>query len=79
MTYNFVFKELVKDRDDVRGALAYVLYKNEKVEYIENYAKQHGSLSRMRNRLQGGFFTRTNQIRGLTARCHIFSTCSVIF
>lgn len=38
--YNWVFKELVKDRDDVTGALAYVLYKQDKVAYIEQLVKE---------------------------------------
>lgn len=42
MGYNYIFKKLVKDPDDVSGALAYVLYKNEKVAYIEEFTKDQG-------------------------------------
>ncbi len=35
--YNWVYKELVKGSDDVRGALAYVLYKNSKIAYIDSF------------------------------------------
>ena len=40
--YSWVYKELVDGSDDVRGALAYVLYKNAKIAYIENFAKANG-------------------------------------
>lgn len=39
--YNFIYKQLVKAPNDVVGALAYALYKNEKVEYIEKFKRQH--------------------------------------
>jgi hypothetical protein len=42
MAYNWIFKELVKGPDDVSGALAYVLYKNEKVAYIERFTADQG-------------------------------------
>lgn len=42
MGYNYIFKELVKGPNDVSGALAYVLYKNEKVAYIEKFTKDQG-------------------------------------
>ena len=36
--YNWVYRQLVQGPDDVRGALAYVLYKKEKIAYIEQFA-----------------------------------------
>ena len=33
--YNWVYKELVQGPDDVVGALAYVLYKQQKIAFIE--------------------------------------------
>jgi hypothetical protein len=39
--YNWIYKELVKGPDDVSGALAYVLYKTDKIAYIESFAKAH--------------------------------------
>lgn len=39
--YNWIYKELVKSKNDVSGALAYVLYKNDKIAYIESFAKDH--------------------------------------
>lgn len=39
--YNWIYKELVKGPNDVSGALAYVLYKNDKIAYIESFAKEH--------------------------------------
>lgn len=38
--YNWVYKELVKGSEDVSGALAYVLYKNAKIAYIESVVKE---------------------------------------
>jgi hypothetical protein len=40
--YNWVYKELVKSSEDVSGALAYVLYKNAKIAYIENFLDEKG-------------------------------------
>lgn len=40
--YNWVYKELVKSSEDVSGALAYVLYKNAKIAYIENFLDDKG-------------------------------------
>ena len=33
--YNWIYKELVKDPDDAVGAIAYVLYKRDKIAFIE--------------------------------------------
>jgi hypothetical protein len=41
-TYNCVYKALVEGPNDVSGALAYVLYKNEKIAYIESFATENG-------------------------------------
>ena len=35
--YNWVYKELVTNDGDVSGALAYMLYKQEKIAFIENF------------------------------------------
>lgn len=39
--YNWVYKELVASQHDARGALAYVLYKQEKVAFIEDFVSRH--------------------------------------
>lgn len=39
--YNWVYKELVTSQHDARGALAYVLYKQEKVAFIEDFVSRH--------------------------------------
>lgn len=39
--YNWVYKELVANEGDVSGALAYVLYKQEKIAFIEDFVKTH--------------------------------------
>ena len=41
--YNFIYKKLVTSPTDVVGALAYSLYKSEKVQYIEEHTKSVGS------------------------------------
>lgn len=40
--YNFIFNQIVENEDDFVGCMAYVLYKRNKIEYIENYKKEHG-------------------------------------
>lgn len=40
--YNFIYHQLVKAPTDVVGALAYTLYKNEKVDYIAKFTEKHG-------------------------------------
>jgi hypothetical protein len=41
--YNFIYSKLVEDNDDVVGHIAYSLYKNEKIEFIETFKEKHGS------------------------------------
>ena len=41
--YNFIYSKLVEDNDDVVGHIAYSLYKNEKIEYIETFKEKYGS------------------------------------
>ena len=41
-SYNWIYKALVNDPNDVHGAVAYVLYKNEKIAYIEHFCKEKG-------------------------------------
>ncbi len=40
--YNWIYKALVNGPNDVHGAVAYVLYKNEKIAYIEHFVKEKG-------------------------------------
>lgn len=39
--YNYIFSKLVNAEDDVVGLLAYAIYKQQKIEYIEDFAKKH--------------------------------------
>ena len=39
--YNYFFNQIVKNQDDFVGSIAYVLYKRNKIEYIEQYKKEH--------------------------------------
>ena len=41
--YNFIYKKLVTSPNDVVGAIAYSLYKSEKVQYIEEHTKAVGN------------------------------------
>lgn len=43
--YNFIFSKLVRKPDDLLGLLAYCIYKNEKIEYIKNFEKDHNGKS----------------------------------
>lgn len=40
-TYNYIYKQLVTDENDVVGHVAYALYKSSKIEYIEKFKKEH--------------------------------------
>lgn len=40
--YNFIFSQIVENVDDFVGSMAYVLYKRNKIEYIEQYRKENG-------------------------------------
>lgn len=39
--YNYFFNKIVENDDDFVGSIAYVLYKKNKIEYIEKYKKEH--------------------------------------
>ena len=39
--YNFIYSKLVDDKDDIVGHIAYSLYKNEKIEFIEAFKKEN--------------------------------------
>lgn len=41
--YNFIYKKLVTSPSDVVGAIAYSLYKSEKVQYIEAHTQSTGT------------------------------------
>lgn len=36
-SYNYIYKELVNDEDDMVGMIAYCFYKQQKIEYIEQF------------------------------------------
>lgn len=40
--YNWVYQELVKGSQDIVGAIAYVLYKKQKIAYIEKFREANG-------------------------------------
>jgi len=40
--YNFIYRKLVEDDDDLLGIIAYSLYKRQKFEFIENFKRKHG-------------------------------------
>lgn len=40
--YNWVYKQLVSSPNDVVGALAYVLYKQQKISYLDQFHREHG-------------------------------------
>lgn len=39
--YNYFFNKIVENNDDFVGSMAYVLYKRNKIEYIEKYKREH--------------------------------------
>lgn len=40
--YNFIYRELVQNWDDIVGHVAYSLYKENKIQFIEKFKKDHG-------------------------------------
>lgn len=42
--YSWVFGKLVQGPDDVHGALAYVLYKEHKIAFLEKFKSTHGGI-----------------------------------
>lgn len=39
--YNFIYSRLVEGKGDIIGYIAYALYKDAKIEYINRYKKEH--------------------------------------
>lgn len=40
--YNYIYKQLVEDENDIVGHIAYSLYKAEKIEYINKFKDEYG-------------------------------------
>ncbi len=40
--FNFIYKHIVEDDDDLVGMIAYSFYKKEKIRLIDEFVKQHG-------------------------------------
>lgn len=40
--YNFIYRELVEDDNDIVGHIAYSLYKSDKIKFIEKFKAKHG-------------------------------------
>lgn len=40
--YNYIYKQLVEDKTDIVGHVAYSLYKADKVQYINHFKEEHG-------------------------------------
>lgn len=40
--YNYIYKQLVEDENDIVGHIAYSLYKAEKIEYINKFKDEKG-------------------------------------
>lgn len=40
--YNFIYRELVEDDNDIVGHIAYSLYKSDKIKFIEEFKAKHG-------------------------------------
>lgn len=42
-SYNFIYRELVEDQNDIVGHIAYALYKADKIKFIEKFKEDHNS------------------------------------
>lgn len=40
--YNYIYKQLVEDKNDIVGHVAYSLYKNDKIQYINQFKEENG-------------------------------------
>lgn len=40
--YNYIYSQLVEDRKDIVGHVAYALYKEDKIAFIGRYKEEHG-------------------------------------
>lgn len=40
--YNYIYSQLVEDRKDIVGHIAYALYKEDKIAFIGKYKDEHG-------------------------------------
>ncbi|WP_337631510.1 hypothetical protein [Prevotella pectinovora] len=40
--YNYIFRQLVKDKNDICGHIAYSIYKFDKVSYLDTFKKENG-------------------------------------
>lgn len=40
--YNYIYRSLVNDENDIIGIIAYSFYKQQKIEYIEDFRRKHG-------------------------------------
>ena len=41
-TYNYIYNSLVNDENDIVGIISYSVYKRHKIEFINNFQKEHG-------------------------------------
>ena len=41
--YNYIYSQLVEDRADIIGHIAYALYKEDKIEYITKFKQENGN------------------------------------
>ena len=58
MGYNFIYSQLVSDKDDIIGSIAYALYKKQKIEWIKDFANKKGREPTKRD--MESFHTMTN-------------------
>ena len=42
--YNYIYSQLVEDRADIIGHIAYALYKEDKIEYITKFKQENGNI-----------------------------------
>ena len=42
--YNYIYSQLVEDRADIIGHIAYALYKEDKIEFISKFKDENGGV-----------------------------------
>ena len=69
--YNFIYSKLVTDANGLSGFIAYCLYKQEKIAWIEDFKKSHNNIPPTDKEIEDNFSNKTNHkyyLDGLMSR-----------
>lgn len=69
--YNYIYSKLVTQENGLTGFVAYCLYKQEKIQWIEEFRKTHNNIPPTDKEIEDGFSKTTdtpNYMQGLIAK-----------